>query len=51
MKDFARRSIAWLQWGIPATVVMLGTILAYLPEWVRGKYGVAAVARSRAQAS
>lgn len=121
-KDFARRSIAWLLWGVPAAVVVLGsfvtpvprmllwtpafliggiacvmnaarcgrvhcyitgplyllaalatvlagtdlvplrwswigcaviggTVVAYVPEWIRGKYVVPTVARSRAQAS
>ena len=27
-QDFARRSIAWLLWGVPAAVVILGSLMA-----------------------
>ena len=31
-QDFARRSIAWLLWGVPAAVVLLGSLVAPVPR-------------------
>jgi hypothetical protein len=31
-KDFARRGIAWLLWGVPAAVVILGSLVAPVPR-------------------
>lgn len=37
-----------LHWSLIGGAVLGGTILAYVPEWIRGKYVVPAVAQSRA---
>jgi hypothetical protein len=31
-KDFTRRSISWLLWGVPAAVVILGSLVAPVPR-------------------
>jgi hypothetical protein len=31
-KDFARRGIAWLLWGVPAAALLLGSLVAPVPR-------------------